>query len=77
LAARLHPDPIEKLTHVLPKPQAGFWGGGRAEKGDKRRERGGQGKGRGPQSEFCGSATMLQSTALRESIAQARPTLVL
>ena len=44
LAAGLHQDLLEKLTRVLPKPQAGFLGRERRvekKKGDKRRERGG------------------------------------
>jgi len=45
LAAGLQPDPLEKLTRVLHKPQAGFLvreERTEKEKGDKRRERGGQ-----------------------------------
>ena len=65
LAAGLHQDLLEKLTRVLPKPQAGFLGRERRvekKKGDKRRE-GVDGKGKEA------AIGILQSTALRESIA--------
>ena len=65
MVAGLHPDPLWKLTRVLPKPQTGFLGRERRvekKKGDKRRE-GVDGKGKEA------AIGILQSTALRESIA--------
>jgi len=60
-------------VYVLPKPKAGFLGregrGEKREKGDKRRERGGREREGSRNRNFAGRAAMLQSTALRESIA--------
>jgi len=79
LSAGLRPDQLGKLT-CCPNPSWIFGEGGKGreegEGGYEERKRW-AGKGRGPQPKFCGRAAMLQSTALRESIAEARPTLVL